>query len=164
MLAKAQITLLTTSKLRQNPVGVILILTPNCGHQINTLEPDSGHWIGSSSWPSARRLVRDPAEAGSRSGRGWFYNLIGWTVGQSTKRLVLCPGWLEFFWQKRVDELVCSSAHWDICVSVVGSFVCLWLVVKQPECTILPPHRRPILIALVRYFTLFLLNQRHANP
>jgi hypothetical protein len=32
-----------------------------------------------------------------RSARGWFYNLIGWTVGRSAKSQVLHPDWLQLF-------------------------------------------------------------------
>jgi hypothetical protein len=54
-----------------------------------------------------------------RSARGWFYDLIGWTVGGSAKSRVLRPDWLQLFFQNRVDESVRSS-YCVMCVSVVG--------------------------------------------
>jgi hypothetical protein len=44
-----------------------------------------------------------------RSVRGWFYDLIGWIVGRSSKSWVLRPDWLQFVFQNRVDESVWSS-------------------------------------------------------
>jgi hypothetical protein len=29
--------------------------------------------------------------------RGWFYDMIGWTIGRSAKSRVLRPDWLELF-------------------------------------------------------------------
>jgi hypothetical protein len=35
-----------------------------------------------------------------RSARGWFYDLIGWTVGRSSKSWVLHADWLQHFFSE----------------------------------------------------------------
>jgi hypothetical protein len=72
-----------------------------------------------------------------RSARGWFYDLIGWTVGRSSKSRVLRPDWLQLFFQNRVDELVRSSDLGHVCVRGWLN----WPKIKGPKTVLLlAPH------------------------
>jgi hypothetical protein len=52
------------------------------------------------------------------SAKGWFYDLIGWTVGRSLKSRVLLPDWLQLFFRIVLMDRY-GRWTWVMCVSVV---------------------------------------------
>jgi hypothetical protein len=87
MLVKPQKTPLTTWKPRQNPIGHLLTLKHDCDRWIKSYRPmiDVGSCLLEGLW----------WEAGSRSARGWFCDVIGWLVFSYQKggwNLKFCDG------------------------------------------------------------------------